>query len=244
MKIRAFFFDIDGTFYNYKAAQEYAVNELSVMANRLTNIPPELFRKLYYRVYKDVIALSEKEGPDIFRKEIMLRRVFSISTFHASDRIIKFLAEKYYEKILKKTVAFEDARETLIFLKNYGFKLGVISDGFREIQLARLKKLGLLDLFDDDSVVISEDIGVNKPSPKIFLEAFRRLNVYPQESVVVGDNLVKDNKTAKKLGALTIWINRYMSHSLMNTPEVDYADFMVRNLREICIITQKFILMQ
>jgi len=235
MKIKAFFFDIDGTLYDHKFAQEYAINELSIIANRLTGIPVELFKKRFYIIYNDIISLSNARNVNIFDKKIVFERLFNVSSYKADKNIIEFLAQKYYEKILEKTIAFEDAEQTLLFLKNRGFKIGVISDGFRKIQIERLKKLRLLNLFD--TIVISEDVGMNKPSPKIFLEAFKQLNVAPQESVMVGDNIVKDLKTAKRLGALTIWVKRYITQPLYYSREVNcYVDFIIKNLQEICVI--------
>jgi putative hydrolase of the HAD superfamily len=236
MKIKAFFFDIDGTLYDHKVAQEYAINELSIIANRLTDIPAELFKERFYIIYNEVINLNDAGNINIFNKEIVLEKLFNISSYKVDKNLIKFLARKYYEKILEKTIAFEDAEQTLIFLKNCGFKIGVISDGLRKIQIKRLKKLRLLNLFD--TIVISEDVGVNKPSPKIFLEAFKRLNVSPQESVMVGDNLVKDLKTAKRLGTLTIWVKRSMTHPLDYNKKIDYVDFIIKDLREICVIVK------
>jgi len=237
--IKAFFFDIDDTLYSHKDAQEYAINELSRMANHLTNIPPVLFKKLFYEIYSKTLELNEKKGVDVFNKKDVFRKIYNLSPYSINEEIVKLFAEKYYEKILEKTIAFEDAEPTLTFLKDHNFKIGVISNGLRNIQLARLEKLNLISLFNIEHIVISEDVGINKPHPNIFLYAFKRLQVRPQESVMVGDDLVRDIKAAKTLDMLTIWFNRSMSDSLLNTHEVIYADFIIRNLRDIFAIVQE-----
>ena len=49
-----------------------------------------------------------------------------------------------------------------------------------------LKELKLTDLFD--SIVISAEVGVEKPNPEIFLLACEQLQVAPAEAVVLGDD--------------------------------------------------------
>lgn len=59
-----------------------------------------------------------------------------------------------------------------------------------------------------DAIVISEEAGWRKPRPEIFLEALRRLDVAPSESVHVGDRLDADVAGAAALGMRTVWLTR------------------------------------
>ena len=45
-------------------------------------------------------------------------------------------------------------------------KLGIITNGFTALQQIRLERTGLRDHFD--ALVISEEVGVPKPDPRIF----------------------------------------------------------------------------
>lgn len=49
-----------------------------------------------------------------------------------------------------------------------------------------LQQLGLEQLFD--SILISAEIGVEKPNPTIFENACHQLGVLPEETVHVGDD--------------------------------------------------------
>jgi HAD superfamily hydrolase (TIGR01509 family) len=71
---------------------------------------------------------------------------------------------------------------------------------------ARIKKLGLWDYFN--AVVGSDDYGVRKPEPAIFLLALHKLGVQPEEAIMVGDRLENDIVPAKKLGLKTIWVKQ------------------------------------
>ena len=74
--------------------------------------------------------------------------------------------------------------------------LGLISNawsGLREV----LRRLGLLELFD--GVVISAEVGLLKPDPRIYLLALERLGVPPEAAAFV-DDLPENVQAARALG--------------------------------------------
>ncbi|RVU40016.1 dUMP phosphatase [Rheinheimera riviphila] len=97
------------------------------------------------------------------------------------------------------------ARELLDFLKGKA-RLGIITNGFTAMQQARLEHCGVVDLFDP--LVISEQVGVAKPDPKIFQHAFRQLGE-PDKSriLMVGDNPHSDVLGAQNAGIDSCWLN-------------------------------------
>ena len=89
------------------------------------------------------------------------------------------------------------ALELLQDLRQAGFRLGIISNfdlRLREI----LKHVGVLDLFEQ--IVVSSQVGAEKPSPRIFEEALRRFAVEPVELLHVGDEERADGDGARALG--------------------------------------------
>lgn len=58
------------------------------------------------------------------------------------------------------------------------------------------------------AIVISEDVGIRKPRPEIFEAVLEALNVAPEETLHVGDNLDADVRGAAALGARTAWVTR------------------------------------
>jgi HAD superfamily hydrolase (TIGR01509 family) len=79
----------------------------------------------------------------------------------------------------------------------------------------RIKALGLWDYFS--AVIGSDDYGVRKPDPAIFLLALHKLGVKPEEAIMVGDRLENDIVPAKKLGLKTIWVKQGFAR--YQTPE-------------------------
>jgi putative hydrolase of the HAD superfamily len=90
-------------------------------------------------------------------------------------------------------------KQLLIDLKQKGYKLGLITDGFSITQRNKLKALDIENLFD--MVVISEEFGSTKPDSKNF-EIFEHFET--QNFCYIGDNISKDFVTPNKLGWQTI----------------------------------------
>lgn len=70
---------------------------------------------------------------------------------------------------------------------------------------------------------------VGKPSPALFHEALRRLNLPPRRVAVVGDGLETDIAGGKASGLRTVWLHRGRPTKDVQ-PE---ADFVVRDLAEL-----------
>jgi len=89
------------------------------------------------------------------------------------------------------------ALELLQDLRRAGFRLGIISNfDLRLHQI--LKHVGVLDLFEQ--IVVSSQVGAEKPSPRIFEEALRRFAVESTELLHVGDEEKADGDGARALG--------------------------------------------
>ena len=92
------------------------------------------------------------------------------------------------------------ALELLQDLRSGGFRLGIISNF--DLRLHEiLKHLGVVDLFEQ--IVVSSQVGADKPSPRIFEEALRRFAVEPAELLHVGDDESADGGGARALGIQT-----------------------------------------
>ena len=89
------------------------------------------------------------------------------------------------------------AREVLEYLRPR-YKLYILSNGFTELQARKMRSAGIDHFFD--GVVLSEDIGVNKPNPAIFEHALRVADVSAAEALMIGDNFEVDIEGAQRVG--------------------------------------------
>jgi putative hydrolase of the HAD superfamily len=83
------------------------------------------------------------------------------------------------------------------------YPLILVSNFYGNID-AVLKDFDIAGSFDD--IVESAVVGIRKPDPAIFSLGVKKLNLEPQEVVVVGDSYKKDILPAQSIGCRTIWL--------------------------------------
>jgi putative hydrolase of the HAD superfamily len=98
---------------------------------------------------------------------------------------------------------YEDALPVLDVLRRHGVKIGLISNGQRD-----LEEFTEHHLLDVDAVIGSRAHGRLKPHAPIFVAALRALAVEPDETVMVGDSYEDDIEGARALGIRAILLDR------------------------------------
>jgi HAD superfamily hydrolase (TIGR01509 family) len=71
-------------------------------------------------------------------------------------------------------------------LQSHGYRIAVCSNSVRasvELMMQKASLMGYLDFF-----LSNQDVSIGKPNPEIYLKAIERLNLSPDECLVVEDN--------------------------------------------------------
>ncbi len=99
--------------------------------------------------------------------------------------------------------------ETLPILAQHS-RLAIITNGFSQLQQARLENTGLTDVFE--FVLVSEEVGCAKPDVQIFEKALEKMGFPDKKSVLmIGDNPDSDILGGQNIGFDTAWLNRNKS---------------------------------
>jgi HAD superfamily hydrolase (TIGR01549 family) len=85
------------------------------------------------------------------------------------------------------------------------FRLVGISNGRKEVQAERLRRLGLESSFE--FLLGPEDCGFAKPHPALFLMSLEKAGVTKDQALVVGDGLGTDIEGAQRTGLDSFWLN-------------------------------------
>ena len=105
------------------------------------------------------------------------------------------------------------------------YPIVIVSNGFKEVQYRKIASSGLTPYISH--VVLSEEVGCQKPNKQIFEYALTLVGKQPSEVIMIGDNIETDIKGAAMMGMDTI----YLSDKEPLT--TDYPTHTVRALREI-----------
>jgi HAD superfamily hydrolase (TIGR01549 family) len=107
-----------------------------------------------------------------------------------------------FKTLLENDPRRKELRETLEAFKNKGKHLAVISNDRSFTPKATLTWLGIADLFDH--FLTSEEIGIEKPDPRVFEVAAERFGRPIGDIIYVGDDPIRDVQCAHKAGAKAI----------------------------------------
>jgi putative hydrolase of the HAD superfamily len=180
-------------------------------------------------------------------KELAMKELFELyNQYGMEDKLIfQRLLEKLtgsinYEILASGIVAYRRVRagflepypnvgKVLYELKRRGIKLAIISDAPRLKAWIRLVSMRINHYFD--LVVTFDDTKEFKPSNKPFMLVFDKLNLKPEECLMVGDWPERDIKGAKQLGMLTCFAK--YGNPEASAPDADYEINDIKELLEI-----------
>jgi putative hydrolase of the HAD superfamily len=80
---------------------------------------------------------------------------------------------------------------------------------------------------------VSDDLGLQKPDPALFVHALKTAEVEPARAVMVGDRLDYDVRPAKEAGMRTIWVLRGEAPDDPTAEQLAETDAAVRDLTEL-----------
>ena len=191
--VKAVFFDMDNTLFDFVAAKLVACREiLSYIAGEEENITedPSVLFGYFLR------GNHGFENCNNIKDYMQERRLFTVTRYTQCCEI-------YEREKLQNLELYPGVKETLNKLKKQGLKLAVITDADSNHAFSRLTRVELLDLFD--TLIAADTTGTKKPDPAHFLFALQVLGVRPEESLVVGDSIRRDIAPARKLGLKTAY---------------------------------------
>lgn len=192
--IHAIIFDLDNTLTDFMkmkaAAIDAAIDGMIDAGFKL--------RRDELRVRVDAIYLEKGlEFQQVFDE--LLQREFG----EVDPRILASGIVSYRRARESALVLYPHAQMTLLELAKRGIKLGVVSDAPRLQVWLRLCSLSLQHVFD--AVVTFDDTKVRKPAPEPFREVLRRLDVAPENALMIGDWAERDVVGGKSLGMKTVF---------------------------------------
>lgn len=228
-KYKHIFFDLDHTIWDFDKNAEEALHELYHI-HQLENIgltSADLFIETYTRNNHRLWA--QYHVGEISKDELRDARFKSTFTdlgLHPDLMPVDF-EDAYVKLCPTKTNLFPHAHETLQYLQTK-YTLHLISNGFKDSTRIKIAGTNLAGYFQN--IVISEDVGVNKPDKAIFKHAIDLAGADKQESIMVGDSLEADIYGALGFGMDAIYFNPF------NAPKPDDVPLQITHLKELTLL--------
>ena len=209
MPLRAVLFDVDFTLC--RPGPELSAERYGRIAAR-HGLDLDLSR---YEEAREAAVLNLKRHPELLHDDSIWHR-FTEEIFLGMGGAPEVVSECATEiehgwEVAENFELFEDVLPVLDELRSARVKIGLVSNGIRD-----LSEFVAHHRLDVDAIVDSRSHGRVKPHPTIFQAALAALAVAPGDAVMVGDSLEEDIDGARALGMRAILLDREQRH-----PEVD-----------------------
>ena len=142
------------------------------------------------------------------------------------ERVPLEFEDDYVRMSPMKKNLFAGSERVLGYLQNK-YTLHIISNGFKETTLTKMDLCNLNPYFSN--VIISEDVGVNKPDKAIFEYALQKAGAQKHESIMIGDSIEADIRGAQDYGIKAIFFNP------MNKDKPEDVEWQISELEELLL---------
>lgn len=202
-KITTILFDLDGTIIDTPKlimnSFKYAIKENSdykLNEDEITNVLGQTLDKAFDPFANDLNHLNK-----------MIQSFRDYSNNHGDEVSV-----------------YDDVYETLTYLKNKNYTLGIVTSKSKKIALKNIKDLKLDQYFD--CVITYEDTELHKPNKDPLYKALEVLNKKPNGSIYIGDheNDVKAGKNSLMKTGLMNYSHRLKEAKALN-PDFIFESF-------------------
>lgn len=221
--IKGIVFDLDDTLIS---ELDYIKSGYRVVSNVMSRDYKLNSKKIYETMLSEFYNSPKK----------VFNRILEKYNINYDDMYIKKLV-KIYRNHIPSIAVYNDVIPAIAILKGQGYKLGIITDGYKESQRKKLDIIGISKYFD--YIILTDELGREywKPSEKSFELMAEKLGLNYNELIYLGDNEEKDFIAPNKLGMTTIKINREnkiydkVSNNYLDKPQFIITSLLRNTLR-------------
>ena len=195
MNINAVIFDIDNTLYpeiEYFIDVVSAYTPLSIYVNEIRALLGTGFRYNSENILRDVLIYFNLD-----------------STKHQNDFF------EVYRSVHSNIILDEDTINSLEYLMKNNIKIGILTNGVREVQQNKFKCLNLENYVD--GVIYAKSTGEEKPHKKPFNSICNLLGIPMRNALMIGDDYKNDVLGALNAGMHSVFLNKYPNVKPVNS---------------------------
>lgn len=220
MKYEVILFDADETLYDFKKSEREAFK------NTIVKLGIKYDENYHFKTYQEINKAIWKE----FEEGILAQEKINLERFKRFSQKLNIgidetsIAKTYIEHLADASFLYDGSIELIENLSKF-YKLAIVTNGLTLVQDKRIRKSIIAKYFQD--IVISEEILISKPNPKIFEYVLKNLNHTDKSKVlIVGDSLTSDIQGGINFGIDTCWYNpNKISNETSIKPTYEISNF-------------------
>ena len=222
--IKGVIFDLDNTLLDFMKMKEVAVKSaIKGMIEAGLEIDEQ-------KSYKEIVSIYEEFG---WENQKVFDVFLNKSIGYVDNKFLAAGIVAYRRAREANLLAYPNVNRTLVNLTKLGIKLAVVSDAPSREAWMRIYYLNLYHFFD--AVITFDDSGERKPSSKPFEMALNKLQLKPEDSLMIGDWPERDVVGAKQIGMRTA----FAVYGDTFGTNISGADWDIRDVSEIISIIKK-----
>ena len=207
MKIRHIFFDLDNTLWDHRKNAYLTLQELfsKEKVQEIYGLDFEEFHAEYFTINENLWA-QIRDG-EIDKDYLRKHRFYDSFLFFGIDDFA--LAQRFEYQFLDEIVKYNElvpgTIEVLSYLKNKGFSLHIVSNGFQEVTHRKVEMSQIGEYFQ--TITSADEINIRKPNAAIYSYALSKAKANAEESVMIGDDWIADVEGAKAFGLEAVFFD-------------------------------------
>lgn len=217
------YFDLDDTLLDHKKAEQNGLADVHQHFDAFSTIKLQELVDVYHHINK---GLWEEYGRGEIDRHILHRRRFE-ETFSelGVDTALYPEAGKVYMNYYRNHWEWVHGAKEAYDMISSAFPTGIITNGFAETQWMKIDQFGFRE--SARQIVISEEVGVMKPHPKIFDHSTELAGVKREDILYVGDSLSSDVKGGKAASWQVAWFTSTPTEEGAELADLVFEDFAV-----------------
>tara|TARA_R110002126_G_scaffold288674_1_gene442647 strand:+ start:10646 stop:11350 length:705 start_codon:yes stop_codon:yes gene_type:complete len=215
------YFDLDDTLLDHKKAEQNGLKDVHAHFEAFNDISLEDLKHTYHQINK---RLWEEYGRGEIDRHILHRRRFeeTFAELGVDDSLYEEAGKVYMQYYRNHWEWIDGVKEALDVIRSK-YPVGIITNGFAETQWMKIDQFGFRDTVSQ--IVISEEVGVMKPHPKIFDHATELVGLNRSDILYVGDSFSSDVKGGKAAGWKVAWYTSNPTKEGAELADVVFADY-------------------
>jgi putative hydrolase of the HAD superfamily len=195
------YFDLDDTLLNHRQAQQKALLDVHEHFAFFGDTETGRFIEIYNSINGKQWTLYNEGKIDADqlqhnRFDLTLRKL------NLDEKNADKVGEQYLQFYQNHWRWIEGAEQAFDAIRAK-YKVGILTNGFTEIQEKKFKQFDLYNRADE--LIISEQVGALKPHPAVFEHATKLSGYQPEEILYIGDSFQSDITGGHNYGWNTAW---------------------------------------